>query len=355
MLPVLLLSALTVQCSNLRVERYKCIFGLTGSVGGKAELAYLAKTYRALKFDVPRFLDTCIGNIRKQVTNHGVEIVDGEAQLISRVCELAGQFYKRVPVLVIASSLAQLQRIYEALRKQGGNGPPSEEVQRLAQFSTDGRSLARQWQTVIDDATKRFGGETDNRCRVTVTDKFGGRGHDFQVVDKEANANGGMLVIATSIPDEREWIQWKGRTARQDRPGQYFVILDERQKPFSDPKHKKLKERLKKLAPSGEPKGMPASSAEETAKVELLLDISDEGIGEKLKGFELEQAQGEKLNELTEKYYKRYPRGFDDPWPCKEHAKTDSVLRKFLTSWTEIKPAEIVKLAKAELDIDLES
>jgi len=24
-----------------------------------------------------------------------------------------------------------------------------------------------------------------------------------------------MLVIATSVPDEREWIQWKGRTARQ--------------------------------------------------------------------------------------------------------------------------------------------
>ena len=37
----------------------------------------------------------------------------------------------------------------------------------------------------------------------------------WQVVDKESNLNGGMLVIATSIPDEREWIQWKGRTARQ--------------------------------------------------------------------------------------------------------------------------------------------
>ena len=52
-----------------------------------------------------------------------------------------------------------------------------------------------------------FGGKDESRCRVTITDKFGGRGHDFQVIDKEANANGGMLVIATSIPDEREWIQ----------------------------------------------------------------------------------------------------------------------------------------------------
>ena len=92
------------------------------------------------------------------------------------------------------------------------------QVQRLSEFDGSGRSLRAEWQTIIDDATKRLGGTEDSRCRVTVTDKFGGRGHDFQVVDKEANANGGMLVIATSIPDEREWIQWKGRTARQDRP-----------------------------------------------------------------------------------------------------------------------------------------
>ena len=35
--------------------------------------------------------------------------------------------------------------------------------------------------TIIDDATKRLGGPADNRCRVTVTDRFGGRGHDYQV------------------------------------------------------------------------------------------------------------------------------------------------------------------------------
>ena len=73
------------------------------------------------------------------------------------------------------------------------------------------------------------------------------------------------------------------------------------------------------------------------------------------KAFELEQAQGEKLNELTERYYKRYPRGFDDPWPCPQYQETDTVLRKFLTEWTELKPAEIAKLAKQELGIDLDS
>ena len=193
---------------------------------------------------------------------------------------------------------------------------------------------------IIDDATKRLGGAEDNRCRVTVTDRFGGRGHEFQVVDKEANANGGMLVIATSIPDEREWIQWKGRTARQDRPGQFYVILDKKSKPFDDAKNKKLEERLNKL--------------DANAKVEALLDLADEGIGERLKAFEVEQAQGEKLNELTEKFYKKYPRGFDDPWPNKEYLQSDASLRKILTSYTEIAPKEMVKLFKQELDIDVD-
>ena len=36
-------------------------------MGGKAELAYLTKTYGALRFNVPRFLDTCIGTPRKVI------------------------------------------------------------------------------------------------------------------------------------------------------------------------------------------------------------------------------------------------------------------------------------------------
>ena len=47
--------------------------------------------------------------------------------------------------------------------------------------------------------------------------------------------------------------------------------------------------------------------------------------------------------------------GFDDAWPHPEHATTDAVLRKILTSLTEIKPAEMVKIAKQELDIELET
>ena len=57
---------------------------------------------------------------------------------------------------------------------------PREEVQRFSEFDGQGVSLKAEWQSLIDDATKRLGGVADNRCRVTVTDRFGGRGHDFQ-------------------------------------------------------------------------------------------------------------------------------------------------------------------------------
>ena len=55
------------------------------------------------------------------------------------------------------------------------------QVQRFSLFDANGRSLKDQWETLIADATKRLGGPADNRCRVTVTDRFGGRGHDYQV------------------------------------------------------------------------------------------------------------------------------------------------------------------------------
>jgi len=248
-------------------------------------------------------------------------------------------------VLVIASSTEQLVKIHELVRDAGT--VPRDEVQRFSQFDENGASLKDSWQTIIDDATKRIGTVEDNRCRVTVTDHFGGRGHDFQVVDKEANANGGMLVIMTSVPDEREWIQWKGRTARQDRPGQFYVVLDQKGKPFTEVKG--LLDKVKKATiSSGEKKG----EVDHDARVELLLDCADDGIDGKLKEFEGEQASGEKLNELAEKYFKANPRDFDAPWPSE--LESDKVLRTLMTELTHEKPDIIKAKAKELLGIVLD-
>ena len=124
-------------------KRYAAIFGLTGSVGGKAELAYLTKTYYAVKFDVPRFLDTC------------VELLKSAEEVIERVAKVAREYFRKVPVLIISSSDDELTKILDAVR-QGGIIPPPDVMLRLSEFGEDGRSLKSGWQSIIDDSTKRL-------------------------------------------------------------------------------------------------------------------------------------------------------------------------------------------------------
>lgn len=226
--------------------------------------------------------------------------------------------------------------------RSGVGGIPKDEVQRFAQFDERGRTLAGQWQGIIDDATRRLGGTETNRCRVTVTDKFGGRGHDFQVMDKETIANGGMLVIATSIPDEREWIQWKGRTGRQDRPGQYHVVLDRRAPPFTE--HGGLADAVASLA-----------SPEE--RLARLLQVQDEAIGATLKKYERDQELGESVNELAEAFFKRHPRPYDEAWPSPRHRTADLQLRALLEQLSASKGSSVKdfqRLAKEKLGIDFQ-
>ena len=82
----------------------------------------------------------------------------------------------------------------------------------------------------VTEAMVCFSSHGAGRWRVTVTDYFGGRGIDYRLSDDGANEAGGLMVIITSIPDsQREWVQWIGRTARQDKNGQISVLLHKEQ------------------------------------------------------------------------------------------------------------------------------
>ena len=125
-------SPFATVCTPYVFNKYGGIFGLSGSVGGQAELTYLASTYGAVKFEVPRFLDTCVGQPRKIVINHGVEIVNDEAQLVGRVVRLCRQWVQKVPVLVITSGPEELAKVHAAVRE--ADGIVADEVQRFSQF-----------------------------------------------------------------------------------------------------------------------------------------------------------------------------------------------------------------------------
>ena len=140
-------SPFATVCTPYIFNKYRAIFGLSGSVGGAAELHYLASTYGAIKFEVPRFLDTCTGDARKVVTNHGVELVDGEAALIGRVVQVCLKWVRKVPVLVITSGPDELLKVVNAVKEC--DGIHADEVQRFSQFDAHGRTLKDKWETII--------------------------------------------------------------------------------------------------------------------------------------------------------------------------------------------------------------
>ena len=82
---------------------------------------------------MPRFLDTCTGDARKVVTNHGVEVVGGQAALVARVVTLCEQWVQRVPVLVITSGPDELLKVQTAVMQS--RSIVAEEVRARRRFS----------------------------------------------------------------------------------------------------------------------------------------------------------------------------------------------------------------------------
>ena len=171
--------------------------------------------------------------------------------------------------------------------------------------------------------------EKTSQWRITLTDYFGGRGQDYRVTDKTANLNGaftcplvnpvsfcedfnaphvpgGLMVIAAHIPvNRREWIQWLGRTARQDKSGQYAIVLDSQDELYIKVEEKNTQEDLE---------GMDARTLGEKM-VKDLLEARDEDVEEKLNKLGSTLDRGIKMNELCEAFYSKYGNSDADHWP----------------------------------------
>ncbi|KAL1523443.1 hypothetical protein AB1Y20_018383 [Prymnesium parvum] len=312
------------MCTPYMYNKYECIFGLTGSVGGQAERDYIEKTFNAVPYQVPLFLTTCRGSGKTPARNKGVVVEASHDAMIRKVCELTLQHYRKVPVLIITQGKLndELDMVRDALsrrieneRMRSGLDFDQTSLMTLTERDADGKLLDWNWKTVIEDTTKRTGTGDAAHFHITVTDIFGGRGHDFNCNDEYANSNGGMLVIATSIPDTREWIQWKGRTARQDRPGQFYVVLPADGEMFA--KHPSLLAEL--------------MSKSDDEKIEHILQLQDQGINDTLSHYEKEQARGAWLNELCDKYFSSHQRASSE-WPSSQHQSSDIKLRDLLSS-----------------------
>jgi len=174
--------------------------------------------------------------------------------------------------------------------------------------------MKNKWSDVVDRATKRL---AEGYYPITVTDPWGGRGHDFRCHNEKIDVKGGLLLLVTSVPQEREWTQWKGRTARQDRKGQYDIILSREDAPFSG---------------GGAIMKSCSDGMEQSASlVKALLKETDEANLKKLDEMKTGLDQGRHLAEVSDKYYQKFPRD-DTVWPHPSHKERDRKLRDLLGS-----------------------
>ena len=341
------------------MNQYDCIVGMSGSLGSTKEKEFLRRMYGAWSYLVPSFLDTCvyengttIGKTVAKLLGDQVTICDTLKDQYEKVVTLAVQKSEKVPVLIICNYrktgdkpdpgeptrkvLYHIEKLLQVALDQTKNKNSQlfnkhsgkDFVQRLAQQDRNamGDVVNMEWNNIVSNATKKL----DVRQRIiTVTDPWGARGYDYDVKDDYANDEGGMLVIAMSVPAERDWIQWKGRTARSDRNGQLAVILCKEQS--KDNPDAEIMRLLKN----------PSANTASSDVITKLLDLHDANTGQKLIEQEQLVGKGQRLNELCDKYHEKYrPQCASNPggkgtikiWPRVNHEKYDNALSDFLFS-----------------------
>ena len=181
--------------------------------------------------------------------------------------------------------------------------------------------------SIIEKATAAVSRPPLKTRRITVTDPFGGRGHDFNIFDDHVNTSGGLAVILSHIPpSERDWIQWKGRTARGDRNGQYSVILCKEDGPIKSNNNVLAEFRT----------GDERSNLYQERILDALLEICDKETGRKIDGKSEDLQAGQRMNELCDHYYAKYKRDSSAPWPSQIH---DTSFSKFLDKYDRSKSA----------------
>ena len=290
-------------------KQFHFLIGVTGSVGGEAEKQYVQATYGAGVFSVPPFLLTCADARKEDPALIAMEFYDEESSQLAHVKELAMTKSQRVPVLIITGSPQDAQRVRAAFCSMKGRAADTQ----LFVEVVNGQSLEDKWAGIVDTATRPHA--SGSGWNITVTDYFGGRGHDYKVDDEDVDEAGGMLVIMMQVPDsKREWVQWRGRTARQDRRGQLALILH-RNDSF--------------LAEHGGLVDAFLNGELTSAKLqERLLDERNAGAQRKLETYGEQQQRSMAVNELCDRFYAAVG-GTGTDWPSTEgHRKLREYLHK---------------------------
>lgn len=338
-------------------SQYECLTGFSGSVGAEE---YLWEQFKTWIFKVPPFLDTCRGVNKvpaqlmsdpSRLQSSVMYVMPTRREQLQKVVEIAARTYIKVPVLIIATTTREAYEIQELVlayialkhndneREIQPGDSPREFVQTFLQYKKDSVVPDREnWKSIVKNATDKC----SDRYRITVTDPFGGRGHDFDVHDEMVESNYGLAVIVTSIPaSEREWIQWKGRTARKDNSGQYAVVLSKEDETIKNSPH--LLENAQHHEDIGTDRYLEKV-------IDRIIESRKEQENEKLKKMNEDIHIGRLLNQLCDSFYRDFPAMNERNWP---NGEEQIELRNILTSDVKNHQDIIETFRKLELSAEM--
>ncbi len=320
--------------------QYGTIFGLSGSLGSPAELKFLNETYKTFTLTVPSFLDTCNNTQKKIPTliDDCVYLESSQTSQFNRIARVAIEKCKKVPVLIILKNVTAVKDLQKLILQKLKPRKPIESmdnryVQILLERDETGNKLdygmiiSKAVEKVHDEDSSSIAGTTiPAYYTITITDWFGGRGHDYITYDEDVEENGGVLVIVGSIPpNEREHIQWRGRTARSDRSGSIAYILDKTENQAEI--FNKLPPELltaRKIKVDGI---ITTDTRYEGEIMQDIMNLQDSTVDRRLTDLKKDIRHGKIINEFCDNFYLEYGEGA--PWPATDNHRH---LRNFIDS-----------------------
>ncbi|RXN30015.1 hypothetical protein ROHU_018069 [Labeo rohita] len=178
------------------------IFGVSGTLGGKADQDFLARHYKATSYIVPAHRQ------KRVVELPVIQVKDGNHKWIQTICETSWKVAERGQVvLVICEDVKTADELYKKIQDEG-------------RFKAE--------QITLYTISEKHNIEREKFCagRIIIATNLGGRGTDIKV-DESVNKCGGLFVLLTHFPHNRRVEkQIFGRTSRKGNPGMVQMVLN---------------------------------------------------------------------------------------------------------------------------------
>lgn len=199
-LPLTSMGLITNFISNVALfQKYKLIYGATGTIGSDAERDFLWRTYNVKVALIP-------SHVKSNTLEHQGKIITAKSEWMREICSILNREVQE------RAALAICEDIKTSLELKG-------------KIEASCRAKNVELYTRNETEEEKAVANTLDQGEIVISTNLAGRGADIKV-SNGVNENGGLFVLITFLPlNERVEEQAKGRTARGGKPGSTQVIV----------------------------------------------------------------------------------------------------------------------------------